>query len=332
MRRTVQALGLVFFSFSISAAARASFVETFDGGGNTGGWSYGTGNEVIEPTGGNPGAYLHDPIVDTFAPQPATTLGVVSPFVGNYRVMGVIRVGIDLITHAVDFSAEGRPLSLILYSDNSTPGNFDDDWGAYTIGPTNIPLPGQGWVAYDFVVPSQSTTLPPGWTFIQFGGSAPPPNWLGLINKVSQLRFFYGNPEKFFIFQQWDIGLDDPRIVTASPSDPPGRIPSSLRLDRLSPTSLLLEWETDACGAATDYGIYEGTLGSWYSHGAVPGECSDSGGDLEETITPAAGDTYYLVVPLKANTEGSYGLDSDGDERPRGTAVCVPAQSIAACP
>ena len=44
------------------------------------------------------------------------------------------------------------------------------------------------------------------------------------------------------------------------------------------------------------------------------GEVSPS--DLVEDITPQAASSYYLVVPLGVATEGSYGVASNGAERP----------------
>ncbi len=188
-----------------------TFTETFDGGSNVGGWTFGTGNEVIEASGGNPGAYLHDTFVDTFAPQPRTSQP--SIFTGDLRQLGVSRIGIDLITFSVDFSAEGRPLTLMLISDQGTPGNFDDDWAAYLMGLANVPLPGEGWISYSFDVPSQETSLPAGWATLAFGSSSPPdPDWNQVITNVVELRFFYGDPTMFFIFQGWNLGLDNPTI------------------------------------------------------------------------------------------------------------------------
>jgi hypothetical protein len=110
----------------------------------------------------------------------------------------------------------------------------------------------------------------------------------------------------------------------------PGSI-SDLMLDRssITPGALLISW-TQTCGTAQDYGIYEGTLGSWYAHTQI--DCSDDGADLVEQIQPAAGDRYFLVVPLGASEEGSYGTDSQSAERPAGTAPCQAAQNLADCP
>ncbi len=209
MARTVT-LSLLL-AFAAAPAMAETFTETFDGGSNVGGWTFGTGNELIESSGGNPGAYLHDTFVDTFAPQPRTSQP--SIFTGDLRQLGVSRIGIDLITFSVDFSAEGRPLTLMLISDQGTPANPDDDWAAYLMGPSNVPLPGQGWISFSFEVPSQETSLPAGWATLGIGPSSPPePDWNQVITNVVELRFFYGDPTMFFIFQGWNLGLDNPRI------------------------------------------------------------------------------------------------------------------------
>lgn len=194
-----------------ATAGADTFTETFDGGSNVGDWSFGTGAEVVETTGGNPGAWLHDAFVDTFAPQPRTSGA--SLFTGDLRHRGVTRIGIDLVTHDVDFSAEGRPLTLMLVSDQGTPGDPDDDWAAYTIGAVNVPLPGAGWSFYSFVVPAQERALPAGWATLAFGGASPAvPDWNLLIENVVETGFFYGDPTLFFIYQVWDLGLDNPTV------------------------------------------------------------------------------------------------------------------------
>lgn len=194
------------------AALSAVTTDTFDPGSNTGGWTYGGPFGSVQPTGGNPGAYWNEPDIDTFAPRLRTT-NLTSAFTGDYRTRQVSRLGVDLALFHVDFSAGGRPLSLILRSDNETPGNPDDDWGAFTMHAQNIPLVGQGWQHYDFSVPSAATSIPAGWTFIEFGPGANL-NWNSLITGVAGVEFFYGNPENFFIFQMWHVGADNVTIET----------------------------------------------------------------------------------------------------------------------
>jgi hypothetical protein len=201
-------------------ASADTFIENFDAGpANVGNWTFGV-PPTYPATGGNPGKYHRTQGLDTFAPQ-LRTQSTTSVFTGNYREANVTSVGVDLTTIAVDFSAAGRPLTVILVSNNGTPANVNDDWGAYKIGPTNVPLPGQGWISYDFEIPSQSKTLPEGWNIIKFGAGAPvSPDWNNVITNVSQLRYFYGDPELFFIFQMWTLGVDNTRITTTPPALP----------------------------------------------------------------------------------------------------------------
>jgi hypothetical protein len=55
------------------------------------------------------------------------------------------------------------------------------------------------------------------------------------------------------------------------------------------------------------------------------------------TFTEPAGNAYFLVVPTSINlippdVEGSYGLLSDGSERPRSSQACIAEQAIVPCP
>jgi len=184
-------------------------VETFTGGSNVGGWTFFPG-DTIETSGGNPGAYLHAPGMFTWGPW-ARTSGA-SVFTGDYRAARIVSVGADFITIDVVLTALGFPLSLMLYSDNGTPGEYGDDWAAYTLGP-NVPLPGQGWLSYDFPVPSQSAVLPAGWATVALGPSSPPdPDWNRLVTNVVRVAFLYGDPTELLLEQVWDVGLDNARI------------------------------------------------------------------------------------------------------------------------
>lgn len=114
-----------------------------------------------------------------------------------------------------------------------------------------------------------------------------------------------------------------------------GRVPATILLDKstTTPGDLTISWSPSCTTVADDYGIYEGDVGSWYAHEDLA--CSDTGGDGEEDVTPGAGNHYYLVVPSGATggvTEGSYGRDSSGTERPVGTSVCVAPQQLGECP
>jgi hypothetical protein len=96
------------------------------------------------------------------------------------------------------------------------------------------------------------------------------------------------------------------------------------------PGRLDLTWSASCSEGGTDYGIYEGALGSWYSHVAIA--CTDAGAPLTETVAPAPGNRYYLVVPRNGSAEGSYGRRSGAIERPAGAGACEATQVITDCP
>ena len=205
------------------------YIETFDSRRNVGRWSFQTTNKpVFEESGGNPGGYLHDDYVVSFAPHPGTEIGVESVFTGNYREKKVASLGVDLRCHDYDYDITSRFLTLILMNDNGTPQNLDDDWGAYVIGDVNLPskyvawkaetgtLDNEpGWVNYDFAIHSQTNGLPEGWTFMRWtlgGGDMPGGSWAELMADVSYIQYYYGDPELVYILQNFDLGLDNARI------------------------------------------------------------------------------------------------------------------------
>jgi hypothetical protein len=103
--------------------------------------------------------------------------------------------------------------------------------------------------------------------------------------------------------------------------DGSGDIEHSLDVAKSGGAEITLYWDASCIGTDDDYEIYEGTLGDFESHAAR--FCSTEG-ELQATFVPAAGDTYYLVVARNGEQEGSYGLDSDGLERPDAPDACLP--------
>ncbi len=96
-----------------------------------------------------------------------------------------------------------------------------------------------------------------------------------------------------------------------------------------SGASLSLAWGASCLASDTDYEVYEGAIGgSFTSH--APVTCS-TGGATTALVAPAAGGTYYLVVPRNASSEGSYGTRTPSVQRPASALACVP-QSLAPCP
>jgi hypothetical protein len=91
---------------------------------------------------------------------------------------------------------------------------------------------------------------------------------------------------------------------------------------------LSLSWGASCSAGAVDYEVHEGVLASFTSHVSLL--CS-TGGATTALITPSSASSYYLVVPATSSTEGSYGKNSSGVERPASTLPCRP-QNLGSCP
>jgi hypothetical protein len=102
----------------------------------------------------------------------------------------------------------------------------------------------------------------------------------------------------------------------------------SLSMARADGASITLSWSRSCQPTDDDYEIYEGALGEFASH--TPLFCT-TGGAMEQTFVPNPGGRYYLLVPRNAVVEGSYGLDSEDQERPQGPSVCLP-RVLGVCP
>ncbi len=187
--------------------------ETYDGTIDEATWRVAS-FDVVRQFGGHPDGYLRVQGLDSPAPRISTVPALAPQFLGDYRAKGVIALGIDISLFSVDITAEGRPVSLYLYSDMGTPDDSLDDCEAVSVGSKNVPRPGTGWKTYDFKVPSQSMTLPQGW--VAYGtcaGLTPDEAWNEVITNVGRASFYFGEPEYFYIFQIWDVGFDNPRIT-----------------------------------------------------------------------------------------------------------------------
>lgn len=126
-----------------------------------------------------------------------------------------------------------------------------------------------------------------------------------------------------------DCDLDDvpdecetaPTCIGAGSVPDGGTVPGvPLTLAKGGGGTITLAWGGSCVAADVDYAVYEGALGSFTSHGART--CS-TGGALSFDLTPSAADAYYLVVPLHADREGSYGTDTAGAQRPQGIGACA---------
>lgn len=209
----IKASIVLLASLATATVARAqTTTEPFTNGTNVGAWTFGNPADTIESSGGNPGHYLHNPNVDTFAPQPRTGEGVQSAFTGDYRTRRVASLEVDLRTLSTQFNFE-RSLSLILEDDAGTPADPTDDCSVYIVTNQLVPQPAEGWKHFIVPVPSQSATLPPGWNVLGNCTGSPDAAWNSVITDVDRVIWFYGDPTFFYIFDVWDVGMDNARVA-----------------------------------------------------------------------------------------------------------------------
>jgi hypothetical protein len=195
----------IFTLYLCSLCSAQSVSEGFEGGQNEGAWTWNAACENIAGSGGNPSAFLTQQCLDTYACQPHTT-DPGSLFCGDWRAAGISSFSVDLITHSTQFNFQ-RELHLILKSGplSITLGHGDPD---------GIPQVIEGWKTLSFEVDPSSPVLPPDWSILTGAGSSDS-IWNTVIQNVTEVRLFYGDPQGFFIFDQWYTGMDNPRIAAA---------------------------------------------------------------------------------------------------------------------
>lgn len=204
------AAALASLALAPTLATAGTGHDDFEGGVNDAGWRFNAFSDVLESSGGNPGGWLHNASLDTFAPILATGAAA-SCFRGDYRAMGVESLSVDALTLSTDFPVAGLELSLLLRDTKGTADVSDDDY-AYFVGP-EIPQPGAGWKSFVFPIPSQDTSATPaGWS----GGWAgdccsfrPGVDWNDVIQNVDRVELWWLNPSFFAIFQNWNVGADN---------------------------------------------------------------------------------------------------------------------------
>ena len=209
---------LLLFSFAL-ASARAGFIETFEDGTNIGDWRLTTSTDpIIEPNGGNPGAYLRQQ-VDTTTPTWGTSTRS-NPFVGNYTKLGVEAISFDLQIFA-GIGSPPRNATLILYS---SLGSHDPlkSVTAYALGPDVSDLP-KGWLTYSYKISALSGEIPPGWkVYLGDGHKGSNADWRALLQDVEFVGLELGTLGYIYPVWVWDLGLDNVRISKRyRPSDQP---------------------------------------------------------------------------------------------------------------
>lgn len=188
--------------------AFASCSESFSPDETIATWSFGTWHAQISDDGGNPGAFLQDSFLEAALPR-LVNIDDGTCFEGDYKKRRVNQVSFDL---KVDFMSEPdgipRPASLILWHDNDTPFDYEDDWGAVLVSEHDI-LSRSGWQNVKFFIPHKDVQIPSNWLFVSKNNATMEPDWLTLMSHVSYFNILMGNPLEKYNYHQWVIGVDN---------------------------------------------------------------------------------------------------------------------------
>ena len=118
-------------------------------------------------------------------------------------------------------------------------------------------------------------------------------------------------------------------VMPAAAAGPGGAVPDGsdvtggppLIVEKLSDDWVRLTWGASCRPDDDDFEVYEGLIGVPSS--LLPVTCT-TGGLLSHDLKPATNAASFLVVPTDGTTEGSYGNDSEGNERLPDPAACRP--------
>jgi len=173
-----------------------------------------------------------------------------------------------------------------------------------------------GWVT---VCLPYNSTIDPNPVLLHYE-NLPPPTWVDTTTSVDTVNHIVCGTA---------FSLSPFAVMIAGPEAGAGDVGDTLSIASAGFGDLLLSWTASCAATDTDYSVYEGTLGNWYSH--VPRVCS-TGGATNVYLTPQPANAYYLIVPKNAVFEGAYGKASNGNDIPQGGNACAAQQVLLVCP
>jgi hypothetical protein len=242
---------------SLAAAPRIfgqtnSFIETYDDGTDVGLWHCSLGvPRIIEPSGGNPGAYIQQGGFSTSIPTWASVSTRFQPgfndlykidsiYTGDWTSLGVISITADLNVIHVATWATDRAVTLELLQMDETGFNVNYD-ATYTL--PDLPEPPVGWQTYSFPVDANSPTIPQGWVFTHGDGTpGTDAEWSPFLHRIDLTSIGFYKPGFFYPdLGTWTLGIDNIEIEfqggpTPTPTATPSATPRATPIARPRPT------------------------------------------------------------------------------------------------
>jgi hypothetical protein len=224
-----------------------TFIETYDDGTDVGLWHCSVNvPRILEPSGGNPGAYLqqggfssHVPtwasISTRFQPGVNDTYKIDSIYTGDWTSLGVTSITVDLNVIQVATWATDRAVTLELLQMDETGFNVTYD-ATYTL--PDLPDPPVGWQTYSFPVNANSPTIPQGWVFTRGDGTpGTDAEWSPFLHRIDLTSIgFYKPGFAYPGLGTWILGIDNIEIdFQTGPTPTPSPTPSPTATPRVTP-------------------------------------------------------------------------------------------------
>jgi hypothetical protein len=238
-----------FRSTLLGSAPTDAFIETYDDGTDVGLWHCSLGApRILEPSGGNPGAYIQQGGFSTAVPTWASVStrfqpGVNDPYkidsiyTGDWTSLGVTSITADLNVIQVATWATDRAVTLELLQMDETGFNVNYD-ATYTL--PDLPNPPIGWQTYSFPVDANSPTIPDGWVFTHGDGTpGTDAEWSPFLHRVDLSSIgFYKPGFAYPSLGTWILGIDNIEIdfqAGPTPTPTPSPTPSPTATPRVTP-------------------------------------------------------------------------------------------------
>ncbi len=221
---------MLLLGLASGAAAQGYVLADFEGGSNNGDWTYNVMvPDIVEPSGGNPSAWLHNNGIDSFAPILQCGYDA-EGWTGDYVAAGVSGISFDLQTIAAGTEWFHIYNLTPLFRNTMGTANIEDDVYVYPDpyygAGSYCPGPGTGWTHYDFAIPSSFVgapgELPEGWQGGSYwsGNSIFPSDrtWQEVISDINVIEIWHIHPDFFGIITSFDVGADNIRLEWQGPA------------------------------------------------------------------------------------------------------------------
>lgn len=199
--------GSFFMENSVSAVVtkQLTTAEDFTKRSNEGQWNFLFPAQIVDDVDVS---YLYVSGLDTFAPQLQTGDSGKNIFTGNYVQKKVKSIQFTNQIFSDLNPNDDRPVTLMLIS---------GDVAAYKKSDQLLIQSLKKWETFSFDIPKTAQEASAaGWkttSWPRMDRDHAHGNYDDIIRNVDRVEFYYGDPELFYIFQDWSVGVTGMKVI-----------------------------------------------------------------------------------------------------------------------